>query len=75
MNPWIPVLVGAGVQLLVAAYVYGRLTENTKNNSTAIENLQRSDGEQWAAIGEVREDVARIEGSLTKVNGVSHGRL
>jgi hypothetical protein len=46
-------LVGIGVQLAVAAYVYGRLTERTKANSDSIEVLKTSDTKHEGEIGQL----------------------
>jgi hypothetical protein len=64
MNLWAPVVVSGLIQLVIAVYVYGRLTEKTANNTEDIKSLQKSDDQQWSKIGQIGEDVAGIKGQL-----------
>ena len=66
------VLIGSvGSNLLIGAYVYGKLTERVASQGKSIDKLERSDEQQWAAIGESRTDIAAIRGAK-KANG-HHG--
>lgn len=54
---WAPTL----VSLLLAVFVYGRLTEAVKGNTTAITTLQASDRRQWEKLDKHGERIAKVE--------------
>lgn len=65
----VPALISGGISLLSAAYVYGRLTEKTRANSTDITDIKREQRSQWKEIGDQGERISRVEGTLTRSAG------
>lgn len=74
MNPWVPVGVSALVQLVIAAYVYGKLTEKTAHNSEDIKELKADGDTQWKAINKHGERISTLEGKSQRTNGAAAGR-
>lgn len=74
MNPWIPVAVSALVQLLLGAYVYGKLSNQVENHSEDIKELKTDGDTQWTAINKHGERIATIEGAAKRANGAAAGR-
>ncbi len=66
MNPWIPVGITALIQLLLGAYVYGKLSNQVENHGAAILKLEKSDDQQWKEIGDLGQNVARLDGKMSK---------
>lgn len=77
---WITFLGGAVVQIAIAAYVYGKLTQSvsslgdglkaeSSNRETDIERIDEDQKEQWGVIGNMREDLGKVKGKLG-INGV-----
>lgn len=66
MSPWIPVIVGGAIHLLVAAVIYGRLTERVTNHGTTIRELKIEQDGQREQLNDHGERIVRLE---TKVNG------
>lgn len=75
MNPvWYPVIVGSLVQLIVAAFVYGQLSNQTKNNAEDIKELKTDGDVQWKAINRHGERISTLEGAAKRANGAAAGR-
>lgn len=66
---WAPELLGVLVQLVVAAYVYGRLTEKTTGHSSRLDALDHEQGQQWVQIGDHGQRIAKIEGAHIHEHG------
>lgn len=74
MNQWVSVAVSALVQLVVAAYVYGQLSNQVKNSSEDIKELKTDGDTQWKAINKHGERISTLEGKAHRANGAAAGR-
>lgn len=74
MNPWVPVVVSALVQLLLGAYVYGKLSNQVDNSSEDIKELKTDGDTQWKAINKHGERISTLEGKSHRANGMTAGR-
>jgi hypothetical protein len=64
MNPvYISILAGIVVQLLVAAYVYGKLAEKTANHASDIADLQKDSDVHWTVTNRQGERISKLEGA------------
>lgn len=60
---------------MVAAFVYGQLSEKTKNNAADIGELKEDGDVQWRKINSHGERISTLEGkSSARTNGAATGR-
>lgn len=55
MNDWLIFLATLGVQLLMGAYVYGKLSRSVDSHDKSIDGL-------WSRVNDHGERISRIEG-------------
>jgi hypothetical protein len=64
VNPvYVSILAGIVVQLLIAVYVYGRLTEKTANNSQDISEMRKDSDRHWTVTNKQGERISKLEGA------------
>lgn len=61
-------LIGLLIQVIVAVYFYGGLSQSVKAHDKQLEDLGEEQNDQWDTIGRLREDVGRVKGHLG-ING------
>lgn len=68
MNPWGPVVAGlamtALIQLAVAVYVYGRLTQRVDEHDKKFDANREDHGKIFGKLDNLGERVGKIEGRL-----------
>ena len=65
---WVTFIGGILVQLVIAAFVYGKLTQKVVGLSDEIARLDKDQDNQWSKINDSRENIAKIKGKLN-LNG------
>lgn len=83
MQPWVATLIGAGIvvtiNLLTAAFIYGKLTESVQgmakglndernDRKDEIRRIDREQNEQWTEINASGRSIEKLKGKLG-VNG------
>ncbi len=56
--------VGVLIHLLLAAFIYGGVYNQTKNNTNAIGEVNDEQEFQWSHINRNRENIGKIKGRL-----------
>lgn len=64
MNEWIPTLVGGFINLILAVFVYGRLTQAVSDHSRRLAGLEKDGGKIWERLSNHGERIATLEGKV-----------
>jgi hypothetical protein len=67
MERWLPEIVGAVLglfgQIVIAAYVYGKLTQATVAHGHRLMNIEGEQVRQWQSLDAHGQRIAKIEGA------------
>lgn len=67
IQTWAPVV----FNLIVAAFIYGGLTQRVKNSERNIDDIKSEQDQQWAKIQKHGEEIAGLKARGGKVNGMA----
>ncbi len=70
MNNWMGLVGSVAAQLIVAAYVYGKLTGAVSGHGDTLRGLRHEQDDQWEKINDNREAIAKVKGRL-RINGAN----
>lgn len=68
MGNWLPALVTGICQLIVAVYVYGKLSERVSTHGERLGKLEESNKDQWRELNQQGQSLAKVKGKLN-ING------